>query len=169
MKSTQHDILPSTRKIKHTVSQRNHEVSFIPDSVAKYHHEPLYIIIALWCQQQARWINRNDISLAFQMPTRRASFQLSYMSRKPKRVSCKVRQKILEYSDGRRYPCNEVWVEQVLRVDNMPEDEKKSPPEHKKGGLSGPHRGRVGNGMSSNASALWHSLVMQRAEKPKEE
>lgn len=46
--------------------QSNHERSVIPESVSQYTRQPLYIIIALWCQQQSRWINHNDIAPLFQ-------------------------------------------------------------------------------------------------------
>ncbi|EAW8016990.1 CaiF/GrlA family transcriptional regulator [Salmonella enterica subsp. enterica serovar Thompson] len=58
----------------------------IPASVSQYNRQPLYIIIALWCQQQNRWINRNDIAQAFSISVRRASFQLSYITRRQKKI-----------------------------------------------------------------------------------
>lgn len=148
-------------------AQSNHEVTFIPESVAQYYQYPLYIIIALWCQQQNRWINRNDISEAFHMPVRRASFQLSYMTRRPKRIVFRVRQQHQVQSGSR---CNEVWIDRVIIEPIEQNMEDSFPLEGKRvqgRGVVGAYRSRVGNGMSGTKN-LWHSLVMMRQAKMKE-
>lgn len=141
-------------------AQSNHENSFIPDSVSQYYQEPLYLIVALWCQQQHRWINRNDIAQAFHMPVRRASFQLSYMTRRPKRIIFRVRQQV---QSGVR--CNEVWIDKVI-MEPIELDMERSPPSEEKTerGIMGAYRSRVGNGMSGTEN-IWHALVMMRQAK----
>lgn len=142
------------------LNQSNHETTIIPESVSQYEQYPLYIIIALWCQQQNRWINRNDIAQAFCMPVRRASFQLSYITRRPQNILFRSRQQILAIA-GRRHPCNEIWVEDV-----MMEAMERSPPKDSKArrGPMGAYRSRVGNGMSGSDD-VWHTLVMMRRVK----
>lgn len=145
------------------LNQSNHEATFIPESVSQYYQQPLYIIIALWCKQQNRWINRNDIAQAFCMPVRRASFQLSYITRRPKNILFRSRQQILPVA-GRRHPCNEIWVEDVI-IEAM----ERSPPIDNKAqrGVMGAYRSRVGNGLS-HGEDIWHTLVMMRRVKAEE-
>ena len=52
---------------------------WIPVSLIRYYRFPLYLIVALWGQQQQRWIDRNDISSAFKISARRASSVLFYL------------------------------------------------------------------------------------------
>ncbi|MGR3862996.1 MULTISPECIES: CaiF/GrlA family transcriptional regulator [Edwardsiella] len=52
---------------------------WIPVSLIQYCRFPLYLIVALWGQQQQRWIDRNDISNAFKISARRASSVLFYL------------------------------------------------------------------------------------------
>ncbi|ECO1013929.1 CaiF/GrlA family transcriptional regulator, partial [Salmonella enterica subsp. enterica serovar Newport] len=80
---------PPLRQKKTT--QSNHDPFVIPPSLQQYADEPLYILIALWCQQQNDWVSRMAISEAFGITDRRASFQVSYISRHKKRVDCEVR------------------------------------------------------------------------------
>ncbi|EDQ7954766.1 CaiF/GrlA family transcriptional regulator [Salmonella enterica subsp. enterica serovar Oslo] len=143
-------------------SQSNHEVTFIPDSVAQYYQHPLYIIIALWCQQQNRWINRNDISEAFHMPVRRASFQLSYMTRRPKRIVFRVRQQHQVQAGSRS---NEVWIDNVI-IEAPEQDMEGSFPavRKKERGIVGNRHSRVGNGMTGTEN-IWNTLVMMRQAK----
>ncbi|HBM0247552.1 CaiF/GrlA family transcriptional regulator [Salmonella sp. NW805] len=145
-------------------SQSNHEVTFIPESVAQYYQHPLYIIISLWCQQQNRWINRNDISEAFHMPVRRASFQLSYMTRRPKRIVFRARQQHQVQSGSR---CNEVWIDEVI-IETPEQDMKDSFSlrRKKERGAAGAYRSRVGNGMTGTEN-IWNTLVMMRQAKVK--
>lgn len=54
----------------------------VPDSVKSYDGEPLYILVSLWCKLQEKWISRNDIAEAFGINLRRASFIITYISRR---------------------------------------------------------------------------------------
>ncbi|CUR95068.1 CaiF/GrlA family transcriptional regulator [Salmonella enterica] len=150
-------------KIKEN-SQSNHEVTFIPESVAQYYKYPLYIIIALWCQQQNRWINRNDISEAFHMPVRRASFQLSYMTRRPKRIVFRVRQQHQVQFGSKS---NEVWIDNVI-IESTEQGMEGSFTEGRKKEGGGAYRSRVGNGMTGTEN-IWNTLVMMRQAKMKGE
>lgn len=140
----------------------NYHNAIIPDSVSQYSKQPLYIIIALWCQQQKKWVNRNDIAKAFAMPKRRASFQLSYIISRPNSIHFRSRQQI---QPGMRHPCNEIWVERVM-IESVKNKIKKSPPSNAKPRrtIMGSYRSRVGNGMSGN-NDIWHTLVMMRNTK----
>ncbi|EFM2336847.1 CaiF/GrlA family transcriptional regulator [Escherichia coli] len=73
--------------------------------------EPLYLLIARWCLLQKRWINRNDIAIAFHLTGRRASFQLSYIIRKKSRVITRVRNNCKCNIRNNR---NEIWVENII-------------------------------------------------------
>lgn len=108
-------------------SQSNHENTVIPESVSQYSKQPLYIIIALWCQQQNRWINHNDIAQAFSMSVRRATFQLSYITRRPKFVLFRSRQRSV-VGKARRYTCNEIWVDKVITESVVQGIENRAPP-----------------------------------------
>ncbi|HHR4183561.1 CaiF/GrlA family transcriptional regulator [Citrobacter cronae] len=145
-------------------NQSNHENTIIPECVSQYTKQPLYIIIALWCQQQNRWINRNDIAQAFSMPVRRASFQLSYITRRPKYIHFRFRQQISP-GEGKRHPCNEIWVEKVL-IEPEEDSLERAPPKGKKAerGVMGAYRSRVGNGMSGGEN-IWDTLVTMRRAK----
>ncbi|KAF1366855.1 CaiF/GrlA family transcriptional regulator [Yokenella regensburgei] len=141
--------------------QSNHENTIIPKSVSQHYKQPIYIIIALWCQQQNRWINRNDIALAFSMPVRRASFQLSYITRHPQHILFRVRQHTLS-EEGKHHLCNEIWVEKVI-IESVGQRIKRVPPTGNKSerGTMGAYRSRVGNGMSGTGD-IWNILVMMR-------
>lgn len=141
--------------------QSNHEATIIPESVSQYNQQPLYIIIALWCQQQKRWINRNDIAGAFHIPVRRASFQLSYITRRPNNILFRFRQQTLSEA-GRRQRCNEIWVEKVFIESIGPSTERSPPTETKtQKNVMGAYRSRVGNGMPGSGD-IWNILVMMR-------
>ncbi|EAM2857307.1 CaiF/GrlA family transcriptional regulator [Salmonella enterica] len=142
-------------------NQSNHENTIIPESVSQYTKQPLYIIIALWCQQQNRWINRNDIALAFSMPVRRASFQLSYITRRPKYIHFRSRQQ-MSHTEGKRHPCNEIWVEKVL-IESEEDSLERAPPKTERS-VMGAYRSRVGNGMSGGQN-IWDTLVTMRRAK----
>ncbi|WP_336285979.1 CaiF/GrlA family transcriptional regulator [Citrobacter arsenatis] len=145
---------------------REHENSRIPESVSKYIGCPLYIIIALWCQQQNRWINRNDIAQAFSIPVRKASFQLSYMTRRPRHIVFLIRKKT-SVEEGKRHPYNEIWVKNVMveSVDKREEDPERAINKARRGRV-GAYRSRVGNGMHSGEN-IWNTLVMKRGGKDK--
>lgn len=63
-------------------SQKNHGEYRLPADMQPWANEPLYLIIARWCLQQNRWINRNDVAAAFYLTERRASLQLAYINQK---------------------------------------------------------------------------------------
>ncbi|EBH8640466.1 CaiF/GrlA family transcriptional regulator [Salmonella enterica subsp. enterica serovar Thompson] len=136
----------------------------IPASVSQYNRQPLYIIIALWCQQQNRWINRNDIAQAFSISVRRASFQLSYITRRQKKIIFRIRRQVISH-----HPCNEIWVKNVI-MESLSGTTKKTPPlgNKSKPCNMGAYRSRVGNGMSPGEN-VWHKLVMIRKTEAKEE
>ncbi|HIB1631989.1 TPA: CaiF/GrlA family transcriptional regulator, partial [Salmonella enterica subsp. enterica serovar Muenchen] len=79
----------------HYPAQTNHDACFIPESVRQYASEPLYIIVAHWCQQQQDWVQRNQISEAFHITARRASYLIAYLRNKATRVVCVCRQQTL--------------------------------------------------------------------------
>ncbi|ELU0557239.1 CaiF/GrlA family transcriptional regulator, partial [Salmonella enterica] len=64
----------------------------LPESLSIYADEPLYILVSIWCKMQNKWISRNDITEAFGINLRRASFIMSYISRRKDRVTFRVRQ-----------------------------------------------------------------------------
>lgn len=137
-------------------SQSNHDEYVVPESVALWADEPLYMLVSRWCMQQNKWLNRNDISQAFHMPLRRASYQLAYISRKKKRVVCKTRYGI---SEENRNPRCEIWVERI--IDDPPVDEpaahKRNIDEQLRHPISNPKKG-VGSGMTGNVG-LWEHML----------
>ncbi|EAN8329705.1 CaiF/GrlA family transcriptional regulator [Salmonella enterica] len=138
--------------------QANHCEYVLPDSMLPWAGEPLYLVIARWCLLQGRWINRNDISRAFHMPERRASYQLSYISRKKNRVVCRTR---MNNSGELQHSCNEIWIERILPART---GEASEPPEVRRhrATASSPVASsrRVGNGMSGNIQ-LWDNLLKE--------
>ncbi|MGI3450106.1 CaiF/GrlA family transcriptional regulator [Citrobacter freundii] len=140
----------------------NYHNAIIPESVSQYAKQPLYIIISLWCQQQKKWVNRNDIAQAFSMPERRASFQLSYILSRPNYIHFRSR---LQTQPGMRHPCNEIWVERVI-IESMKNKTKSSylPDTKSRRTIMGSYRSRVGNGMSGSKD-VWQTLVMMRSAK----
>lgn len=74
------EVLLPLRKI---VKQRNHDTAQVPSSLEEYADKPLYILIALWCRQQ--------ISGAFAITERRATFQISYILRHSEIIQCQSR------------------------------------------------------------------------------
>ncbi|HAO0324326.1 TPA: CaiF/GrlA family transcriptional regulator [Escherichia coli] len=159
---------PENRKpsvIRRTGNQSNHGEYVIPACMAPWAEEPLYLIIARWCRQQKRWINRNDIALAFHLPDRRASFQLSYISRKKTRVVCRCRN---NSASDIRHNRSEIWVDNILP--DLPDVKREPPPrpnnEPKK--TPGPTSRQVGNGMTGNTS-LWDMMLKRVREKQDDE
>lgn len=106
-------------KLAKVVVQRNHDGGRIPEELSEYADRPLYILIALWCCRQKTWIDRKQISAAFAITERRASFQISYIIRKNEIVRCQTR-KIK--APGARHLCHEIFIEHVFL---SPENEKK--------------------------------------------
>ncbi|HAF2305002.1 TPA: CaiF/GrlA family transcriptional regulator [Salmonella enterica] len=115
MDNTQQTYITSPLQQKKT-TQSNHDPFVIPPSVQQYADEPLYILVALWCQQQNDWISRMAISEAFGITDRRASFQVSYISRHKKRVDCEVR--IIRTDNSQRF-YHEIRVKGVVLTRNV--------------------------------------------------
>ncbi|EAU6351816.1 TPA: CaiF/GrlA family transcriptional regulator [Salmonella enterica] len=133
-------------------AQSNHDPFVIPASLQQYADEPLYILIALWCLQQNDWISRMAISEAFGITDRRASFQMSYISRHKKRVDCEIR--VIRTDNSQRF-YHEIRVTGVVlsgdTVRAVPAQSKKSPLK----------RSRVGNATPELRNML-HSLMGSR-------
>lgn len=108
----------------HYPAQTNHDACFIPECVRQYASEPLYIIVAHWCVQQQDWIRHNQISEAFHITTKRASYLIAYLRNKASRVVCVCRHQTLP-NKARRY---EVYVTQVLASPHRPDGKKKTDP-----------------------------------------
>ncbi|EDJ7306369.1 CaiF/GrlA family transcriptional regulator [Salmonella enterica] len=130
----------------HYPGQTNHDACFIPESVRKYSGEPLYILVAYWCQQQKGWVQRNQISEAFHITARRASYLLAYLRNKAGRVDCEYRKSVL--------------ANKVSRYEILVTDVKVRAPENKRHRSSPPpvSRHRVGNADREQANKLWNRL-----------
>ncbi|MTD28076.1 CaiF/GrlA family transcriptional regulator [Erwinia sorbitola] len=111
-------------RLAKVVAQSNHDGGCVPEELKDYADRPLYLLIALWCYRQRTWIDRKQISAAFAITERRASFQISYIIRKNNIVRCQTR-KIK--APGSRHLCHEILVENVLLT---PEDVKKPSQSH---------------------------------------
>ncbi|EDS7590086.1 CaiF/GrlA family transcriptional regulator [Salmonella enterica subsp. diarizonae] len=133
-------------------AQSNHETFVIPPSLQQYADEPLYILIALWALQRDDWVSRTDISEAFGINDRRASFQVSYISRRNQRVTCEVR---AARNEGSPAPHHQIRVTAVVLTRDM---EKAVPAAPKNKPLK---RSHVGNATPELRSLL-HSLMGSR-------
>ncbi|EDZ4088591.1 CaiF/GrlA family transcriptional regulator, partial [Salmonella enterica] len=103
-----------------------------------------------WCVQQQDWVRRNQISEAFHITARRASYLISYLRNKASRVACICRHQTLP-NKARRY---EVYVIRVLESPSPTRREKPpSPPVS---------RHRTGNADKAQANALWNRLRSNR-------
>ncbi|MGS8560951.1 CaiF/GrlA family transcriptional regulator, partial [Salmonella enterica] len=140
---------------KKKVKQSNHNVYIIPASMAAWADEPLYLVVARWGLQQKRWINRNDIAAAFHMPGRRASFQLSYISRKKERVVCRTRYMQVEGGGSQRM---EIFIDSILS--GLEEGPTHASPRRRNvpAKQTGPTSRGVGSGMAGN-TGLWEQLL----------
>ncbi|HBB6657863.1 TPA: CaiF/GrlA family transcriptional regulator [Salmonella enterica] len=137
------------KKVTHTkkMDENNHYI--IPDCVKAYSGEPLYILISRWCLYEKRWITCQDVSIAFKIPYRRASFQLSYINKKKERVKCKIRYSTESIGQGLKL---EVFVESIKEIPGaLFKNESKM---HS----SGATVRRVGNAMMKN-SGIWDKLL----------
>lgn len=132
--------------------QSNHDSFVIPPSLQKHADEPLYILIALWCREQNNWISRMAISDAFGITDRRASFQVSYISRHKKRVDSEVR--VVRTSSSQRF-YHELKVKSVVLTQDA---EKTIPARTKKETVK---RSKVGNATPELRNML-HSLMCSR-------
>lgn len=107
-------------RLTKVVVQSNHDGGRIPEELSEYADRPLYILIALWCCRQKTWIDRKQISAAFAITERRASFQISYIIRKNEIIRCQTRK---TKAPGSRHLCHEIFIEHVFL---SPEREKKN-------------------------------------------
>ncbi|EIK1296373.1 CaiF/GrlA family transcriptional regulator, partial [Salmonella enterica] len=98
---------------------------------------------------------RNDIAAVFHIPDRRASFQLSYISRKKERVACRTRYVSAEGGGRQRV---EIFIDHVLPTPDenqthVPPRRRNVPPKQ-----AGPTLRGVGSGMAGN-TGLWEKLL----------
>ncbi|EBY0806521.1 CaiF/GrlA family transcriptional regulator [Salmonella enterica subsp. enterica serovar Newport] len=134
----------------HYPAQTNHDACYVPECVRQYASEPLYILVAHWCAQQQDWVQRNQISEAFHITARRASYLVAYLRNKARRVVCVCRHQTLP-NKARRH---EIFVIRVL--------EKTPSARHGSPVRSPVSRSRVGNADTAQARELWNRLSTQR-------
>lgn len=152
MENTQQTHAPGFSGCKKKTSQRNHDTFIIPPSLQQYADEPLYILVALWAREKNDWVSRIDISEAFGITDRRASFQVSYISRRNSRIICEVR---TVRNEGSPHPHHQIRVTGVV----LTRDAEKAAP--------APHRsktvkpGKVGNA-TPELRNMFHSLMGSR-------
>ncbi|HIB1592668.1 TPA: CaiF/GrlA family transcriptional regulator [Salmonella enterica subsp. enterica serovar Muenchen] len=149
-KKTKEKIVFSGNDI-HYPGQTNHDACFIPESVRQYAGEPLYIIVARWCLLQQNWVQRNQISEAFHITARRASYLIAYLRSKTSRVVSVCRYQTLP-NKAQRY---EIYVVRVLEntAPVLRERTVTPPPVSRR---------RVGNGDRTQANELWNRLRSNR-------
>ncbi|EAR6896970.1 CaiF/GrlA family transcriptional regulator [Salmonella enterica] len=135
----------------HYPGQTNHDACFIPECVRQYAGEPLYVIVAHWCLLQQDWVQRNQISEAFHITARRASYLISYLRNKTSRVVSVCRHETLT-NKARRY---EIYVSRVT-VGPAPARH------HERTGQPSVSKRRVGNGDGAMANELWNRLCSNR-------
>ncbi|EDV9208554.1 CaiF/GrlA family transcriptional regulator [Salmonella enterica] len=135
----------------HYPGQTNHDACYIPESVRQYNGEPLYILVAHWCLLQQNWVQRSQISEAFHITARRASYLMSYLRNKASRVVCVCRRQTLSNKAQR---C-EIFVVRVL--------ENPEPARRKRTVTPPVSRRRVGNGDRAQANKLWNQLCSNRS------
>ncbi|EGJ1407779.1 CaiF/GrlA family transcriptional regulator [Salmonella enterica] len=140
---------PCSRK---KTAQSNHDPFVIPPSLQQYASEPLYILVALWCREQNDWVSRMAISEAFGITDRRASFQVSYLSRNKKRVDCEVR--VVRTENSQRF-YHEIRVKDVV----LTRDAKKAVPAPP--GNKPVKRSKVGNA-TPELRNMFNSLIGSR-------
>lgn len=126
-------------KIRKKPIQRNYDGYTVPVEVANLMHEPLYIMVAEWCRLQSRWVSRMDIAEAFEITPGRATFQLSWLTRRTDIIQCKVRR---VRRRGSPVASHEVRVDRVDRT-RLHTHLGTTPPQ--KSHPSGSRRSRVGN------------------------
>lgn len=150
MENTQQTHATGFYSCKKKTSQRNHDTFIIPPSLQKYADEPLYILIALWAQQRGDWISRIDISETFGITDRRASFQVSYISRQNKRIVCEVR--TVRHSSSP--PHHQIRVTSVM----LSRDAERAVPVSRKKTVK---PGKVGNA-TPELRNMFHALIGSR-------
>ncbi|EKC3114750.1 CaiF/GrlA family transcriptional regulator [Salmonella enterica] len=134
----------------HYPGQTNHDACYIPECVRQYNGEPLYILVAHWCLLQQDWVQRSQISEAFHITARRASYLMSYLRNKASRVVCVCRSQTLSNKAQR---C-EIFVVRVL--------ENPEPARRERTVTPPVSRRRVGNGDRAQANELWNRLCSNR-------
>ncbi|HFW3114665.1 TPA: CaiF/GrlA family transcriptional regulator, partial [Salmonella enterica subsp. diarizonae serovar 61:r:-] len=152
MENTQQTHAPGFSGCKKKTSQRNHDTFIIPPSLQQYADEPLYILVALWAREKNDWVSRIDISEAFGITDRRASFQVSYISRRNnRRITCEVR----TVRNGSSSPHNQIRVTDVVLTRDA-ERAVPAPP-----GKKTVKHGKVGNA-TPELRNMFHSLMGSR-------
>ncbi|EAA1980947.1 CaiF/GrlA family transcriptional regulator, partial [Salmonella enterica] len=121
-----------------------------PECVRQHNGEPLYILVAHWCLLQQNWVQRSQISEAFHITARRASYLMSYLRNKASRVVCVCRRQTLSNKAQR---C-EIFVVRVL--------ENPEPARRERTVTPPVSRRRVGNGDRAQANELWNRLCSNR-------
>ncbi|EEO3523703.1 CaiF/GrlA family transcriptional regulator, partial [Salmonella enterica subsp. enterica] len=116
----------------------------------QHNGEPLYILVAHWCLLQQNWVQRSQISEAFHITARRASYLMSYLRNKASRVVCVCRRQTLSNKAQR---C-EIFVVRVL--------ENPEPARRERTVTPPVSRRRVGNGDRAQANELWNRLCSNR-------
>ncbi|WP_075182464.1 CaiF/GrlA family transcriptional regulator [Pantoea sp. 1.19] len=115
--------------------QSNHGDSVVPYDVRQWADQPLYMLVAIWCSLQKRWISRQEIANEFNIDKRRASFLISYILKKKERIQCKTR---ITSRQAPWFCQHEVLIEQV----SLEEDKSELPANAL---VRGARRRRVGN------------------------
>lgn len=152
MEKTQQTHMAEQSGGRKKTAQSNHDTFVIPSSLQQYTDEPLYILVALWAQQQNGWVGRAEISETFSITDRRASFQVSYISRRNRRVTCEVR---AVRDEGSSCPHNEIRVTGVVLTRDT-ERAVPAPPKNRP-----VKRSHVGNA-TPELRSLFHSLIGSR-------
>ena len=101
----------TSESMRKTVSQTNHDGCVVPPEVILWADQPLYLLIARWCLLQEGWIGRKQIAHAFHITERRASYQLTYMTRKPEQIRCELRR---VNNGGALNSSYEIWVHELV-------------------------------------------------------
>ncbi|EOB6050205.1 CaiF/GrlA family transcriptional regulator [Salmonella enterica] len=150
-----------SRVVKRNGVQSNYDDFVIPPGMGEWVNYPLYLIIARWCLQQKRWVSRMEIQTVFHIPARRASFQISYISRKKSRVVCRARYCNSEGGGRKRI---ELWVEDILPESRNNTGNKNITYSHKKKAQGGRVSStRLGSGMTGNGCA-WEKILKRVRE-----
>ncbi|EAW1288063.1 CaiF/GrlA family transcriptional regulator [Salmonella enterica subsp. enterica] len=140
---------------KHYPSQKNHDICLIPESVSQYIGEPLHIIVAYWCIQQQGWVQRNQISEAFRITERRASYLMTYIRNKSRRVVCEYRASVL-FNKVSRYEIYITCVTELPSSGKVPTNNKS-------------HRCRGSDADTAWLNVVWNKLCRGRIEKDDEQ
>ncbi|ECS3887176.1 CaiF/GrlA family transcriptional regulator, partial [Salmonella enterica] len=106
-------------------------------------------LVAHWCLQQKDWVQRSQISEAFRITPRRASYLISYLRNKASRVVCVCRRQTLSNKAQR---C-EIFVVRVQNPEPARRERTVTPPVSRR---------RVGNGDRVQANELWNRLCSNR-------